>query len=173
MLLKLIGSLMIIGASSFIGYALAKDLKTRQQELRQFQGQISMLENEIRYMSNPLADAFEKIAEGKSGSSSVIFLKAAEIMKNEAGSSAPDAWKRAVEACISHTSLNKEDEKIIKSFANMLGGSDTEGQLKNIRNFTGMLENQQKNADEKYKSTAPVYRKLGVLFGIAIVILLL
>lgn len=173
MLLKLIGSLMVICASSLIGCALAKDLKARKQELRQLQGQICMLENEIRYMSNPLADAFEKIAESNSGKTAAIFQKAAEIMKNEAGASASDAWKRAVEACISHTSLNKEDEKIIKSFANMLGGSDTEGQLKNIRNFIGMLERQQKNADERCSSTAPVYRKLGVLFGITIVILLL
>jgi stage III sporulation protein AB len=61
MLIKIIGSIMILSASGFLGYALSRDCTRRPKELRELQGQLQMLENEIGFMSNVLADAFDRV----------------------------------------------------------------------------------------------------------------
>lgn len=172
MLLKLAGGAMILAASSLIGFSLADRLVKRQQQLKQLTGLMHLLENEIRYMSNLLADAFEKITDDRMTEAAAFFTESASILRKENETSASEAWRRAVAKCIKNTSLDKEDERVLLSFGNMLGNSDTEGQLKNIRFIISRLEEREQNAEEKRKRGEPMYRKLGILAGLAIVILM-
>ena len=84
--------------------------------------------------------------------------------------SASEAWKDAVKLNIDATSFDKEDEKVIISFGKMLGSSDLEGQIKNIRLTLNQLKLQEQKAEEFRKNEA-MYRNLGIL-GIAIIIIL-
>ncbi len=172
MFLKLAGCAMILGASSFLGFSLANEYVKRQQELKQLQELMHMLETEIRYMSNLLADAFEKITEDKDTAMALFFRESASILRSESGTGASDAWKRAVTKYSGKTALDKEDEKVLLTFGSMLGNSDTEGQLKNIKLMISRLAEREQNACEKRKKGEPMCRKLGVLAGIAVVVLL-
>ena len=74
---------------------------------------------------------------------------------------------------IKKTAFDKEDEKILLDFGQMLGVSDLEGQLKNIRFTLRQLEIQEKKAEEARRKNETMYRRLGVLGGLALIILLI
>lgn len=173
MLFKIIGGLIILGASILLGNILANDCSRRPRNLRELQAMLQMLENEITYMSSLLSDAFAKIHETGHDDVKRIFGRAAHILKNDEGIHAAAAWEKAVreEAC--YTGLTREDIEILISFGSMLGNSDTEGQVNNIRLVLTQLRIQEQKAEELRKKNEAMFRKLGILGGLALIIILL
>lgn len=172
MILKILGSLMIIGASSLLGYIFAKDCAIRPNELRTLQGLLQMFETEISYMSNVLTEAFHNISNTNSSKASVFFSSTVKNLMNDSSATAGQAWEKSVNDNIKLTSLNGEDKSILLSFGKMLGNSDLEGQLKNIRLTISQLKLQEQKAEENRKKNESMFKSLGVLGGIAIVIVL-
>lgn len=79
----------------------------------------------------------------------------------------------AVKENIKKTALKKEDEAIVLSFGKMLGASDLEGQISNIRLTLTQLKMQEEKAEEEKEKNKTMYMNLGVLGGLAIVIILI
>ena len=173
MFFKITGSLIILLASSFLGYVLSRDFSVRPQQLRELQGLLQMLETEISYMSNLLTDAFYKMHEARGNEISMLFKATADYLAANKGLNASEAWEKALKDNINKTALNREDEKILISFGKMLGKSDIEGQLKNIRLAMTQLGIQEKKAEELKAKNEAMYKKLGVLCGLALIIILL
>ncbi|MCX7923270.1 MAG: stage III sporulation protein SpoIIIAB [Clostridia bacterium] len=172
MILKIIGSVAILGASSILGHVYSQDCVKRPQELRVLQGLLQMFENEISFLSNLLTEAFEKICRSSDSEVANIFKQTVLNLKSQ-NINASQAWESAVKDVIKKTSLNKEDEEILISFGKMLGNSDLEGQIKNIRLTVNQLKMQEQKAEDNRKRNEKMYRSLGVLGGLAIVIILL
>ncbi len=171
--LKVIGSAMVVLSSGLLGYLYAIDCKKRPQELRALQGLLQMFETEITYASSTLVEAFEKISGNSRYSAAALFKSASEILKNDSSVGAREAWERAVKSNARQMGLDSEDENILFSFGKMLGSSDLEGQVKNIRLLINQLKIQEARAEEKRKQNERMYKTLGLLGGLAIVIVLL
>lgn len=173
MLFKIAGSLMVIVSCAFLGLVLSNDCKRRPQQLRELQSLLQMFENQITYLSDVIPEAFERISRVGSSETRIFFSETVEILKKEGAISASQAWEQAVRQNIKKTSLNLEDEEIIAAFGRMLGSSDLEGQVKNIRLTLGQLKLQEEKAEESRRNNEKMYRSLGILGGIAVVIVLL
>lgn len=172
MAVKLFGCLIVFISSSLLGCIYSSKCSKRPNELRALQGMLQMFENEISFLSNKLTDAFYKIHNQNNCSISNFFKIAVELLENKPGISAFEAWKTAVNSNIINTSLDKEDKEIIISFGKMLGSSDLEGQIKNIRLTLNQLKLQEQKAEEFRKKNEAMYRNLGILGGLAIIIIL-
>ena len=170
MLLKIVGSLIVFISCSMLGYSHAKTYAKRPQELKVLQTLLQIFENEISFLSNVLTEAFQKVYSCSDSSVKVFFEAAIDNLKN--GLCASDAWTKAVKDNISKTNLNSEDESIIISFGKMLGSSDLEGQIKNIRLTINQLKIQEQKAEELRSKNERMFKNLGVLGGLAIIILL-
>jgi len=173
MLFKLAGSVIVILSCTFLGFVLSNDCKRRPQQLRELQSLLQMFENQITYLSDVISEAFERISRVGCSETCIFFSKTVEILKKERAISASEAWELAVRQNIKKTSLNMEDEEIIAAFGKMLGSSDLEGQVKNIRLTLEHLKLQEEKAEESRRSNEKMYRSLGILGGIAVVIVLL
>ncbi len=55
----------------------------------------------------------------------------------------------------------------------LFGKTDIDGQMSEINLFKEMLKNQIKKAEEEKKKNAKMYKSLGTIIGLSIVILLL
>lgn len=132
-----------------------------------------MLENEMFFLSSLLADSFEKIAESSKASVSVFFQCAAVHLREKESINADEAWENAVKENIGKTALNREDQEILIAFGRMLGKSAMEGQVKNIQLTLAQLKLQEKKAEELKLKNEKMYRSLGVLGGLAVIILLI
>jgi len=171
MFLKIIGCAAVLLSSTFTGYMLSRQCSKRPQDLRDLQSMLYMLENEIGCLVNVLPDAFEKISRCRKNSSvSVIFGQTSEFLREKGSCTASQAWDRAVTENIAGTALNEEDKEILLSFGKMLGNSGLEGQIKNIRLTIKQLEVQEKKAEAVRLKNERMYRSLGVLGGLAIVL---
>lgn len=171
MFLKIIGSVVLIGATSLIGFLLAADCSKRPRTLRELQALFQMFENEISYLSNLLSEAFIRIYESSNVDAAVIF-KAAALNLETSGVTADTAWEKAVNENYTRLSLNREDKAVLISFGKMLGNSDLEGQLNNIRLVTSQVKLQEIKSEEMKHRNEKMYRSLGVLSGLAIAIIL-
>lgn len=173
MLFKLLGSLVVISASTMMGYILSKECSKRPQELRTLQVLLQMFENEISFLSNLITEAFVKLSESSNSPVTVFFRLTSERLDGDSTLNASQAWELAVKEGIRKTALNKEDEGILVSFGKMLGNSDVEGQIKNIKLTIEHLKLQEQKAEENRSKTEKMYKSLGVLGGLAVIVILI
>lgn len=90
----------------------------------------------------------------------------------EQGTPFPTAWIQGVRAAKNHMALTEEDTALVLRFGEMIGSTDLDGQLDQIGLLEEQLRQAIQQAGEKCVSTGKLYRSLGVLSGIALVILL-
>ena len=83
------------------------------------------------------------------------------------------SWDNAINSNRKNLSLNNEDVNIIKSLGTMLGKTDVEGQLNEINLSMSFLDTQIAIAEEECKKNEKMYRTLGTIFGLAIIIILI
>lgn len=175
MLLKVIGSVLVMGGSSAIGYALSGSYSNRPKQLKTLQSLLQILENEIRYMSSVIVDCFEKIYKSTNSPVSLFFKTTLEYLNNADGTemNLAQAWEKSIRKHLRDTALNKEDADILISFGKMLGNSDLQGQIKNITFTLYQLDLQEQKAEELKKKYDTMYKTLGVLGGAVAVVLLI
>ena len=173
MIFKITGSIIVILSCSFLGFILSRDCSKRPQHLRELQGLLQMFENQISYLSDIITEAFERIGRVSDSEIGVFFRRTVELLRDGKALNASEAWEESVEQCIRMTALNREDGEILSSFGKLLGKTDIEGQIKNIRLTLGQLVLQERKAEESRKKNENMYRSLGTLGGIAVVIVLL
>jgi len=170
--LKMMGSIVIVLASAFLGLFMSNECKKRPQQLRELQSLLGMFENQITYLSDVLAEAFERVYKFSGSEVGEFFGRTVTGLK-KGGMNASDAWEAAVRGCCGATALSGEDVDILLSFGKLLGGSDIDGQVKNIRLTVQQLNMQEEKAERSRIKNEGMYRHLGILCGAAIVILLL
>lgn len=84
---------------------------------------------------------------------------------------AGEAWEKCIDE--SNLSLNNDDKDALKSLAKLLGNTDINGQLSQIHLVNNFLEEQIKDAIEAKVKNEKLYKKLGVIVGLAVVIVLI
>ncbi len=85
--------------------------------------------------------------------------------------SAGEAWSYALKS--SSTSMDIEDINVLKTLEKLLGKTNVEGQLSEIELLKNSIDTQiQKAEEERYKNER-LYKNLGIIVGLAIVIILI
>lgn len=170
---KIAGSLIVILSCTFLGYVLSTDCRKRPQQLRELQSMLQMFENQISYLSDVITEAFMRIGKVCRSETGIFFTKTVEVLNESRNRSASQAWEQAVMQNIKRTALDREDEEILLTFGKMLGCTDLDGQVKNIRLALDQLKHQEVKAEVSRSRNEKMYRSLGVLGGIAVVIVLM
>lgn len=173
MIIKLIGGSLIIASSTVIGYKLSEKYVKRPGELRSMQTALQMLESEIIFSLNPLPDAFNNIAVCFEGGVKKIFMGAAELLNKRTGMTAQEAWTQSIQNSKSDMHFEEADYKILMEFGNSLGSSDRENQIKNIHLACSKLAMEEKKAEKQREKNEKMYKSLGLLAGVLIVLVLL
>lgn len=171
MLLKVVGAILCFSAFTYGGFSLSGNLHKRLSQLRDLQGLILVLIHEIVFMNRVLTEAFEKAAQSNNTLVSEILKLASEKSENR-DTSAIDAWIQAVEEKEARLSFTDEDFVILKSFGTMFEAPDVNGQAKGLYTMIDRLKIQEVKAEEDIKKYSGMYKSLGVLAGLAAIIIL-
>ena len=163
----LIYSLIFLTCSA-IGILKSQKYTHRVNELKEFKNGLNMFKTKIRFTYEPLPEIFKQTSRLVSENISKIFVNASKYMKEV---SCEDAWNRSVSE--SNTYLNKEDIENIKGLGKLLGKTDKEGQISHLELTKTFIEMQIKKAKDEEEKNAKMYKTLGVIFGLAIVIILI
>lgn len=154
--------------ASLIGKMLAKKYLYRLEELKEMKNALNEFKTKIKFTYEPIPEIFEEIASNTSKNISNIFKNAKEKMKNE---NAENAWQDAITE--SECNLTSGDKKTLNMLSKMLGKSDVEGQISQIDITQGFLDKQIKEAENEKNKNEKLYRKLGTIVGLGLVIILI
>ncbi|QUH26648.1 stage III sporulation protein SpoIIIAB [Serpentinicella alkaliphila] len=172
MIVKLIISTLIVGCSTLIGVIYAKSYTERTKLLNNIIGTLQMLESEIVYSATPLPLLLKKISKRSKSEIAKIFSKTVEILEKKDGQTFSDAWQLAIKEETKHSVLKKEDIELLIQLGNSLGISDIDDQVKHIRLAMEEIKRSYEQSIVEQNKNVQLYKNLGFLFGISVVIIL-
>ena len=147
---------------------MSKKYSNRLRDLKEMRKALNFFEEKIKFTYEPIPDVFEEISGKVKENIGEIFHNSSKLMENE---SAGVSWENAVDH--SNNNFTKEDKDIIKGLAKMLGKTDIDGQVSEIRLTCKFIDVQIKDAEKEKTKNEKLYKTLGATVGLALVIILI
>lgn len=166
--IKTILLISIFSSSIYIGILISKKYSNREKELIEILNSLNMLEAKIKFTYEPLQDIFKEIARTLNNNIGEIFEKTQKYI-NTLGTG--QAWNKAIDE--SSTDLVEEDKSILKGLGRLIGKTDIEGQISEIKLLKGLVESQTDKAKREREKNEKMYKTLGGIIGMAIVIIIM
>jgi stage III sporulation protein AB len=129
------------------------------------------LENEILYMSRPLGQALLSISAKKGMMSP--FAKRVFEMQSNMELTINKAWEKSLDEFREQWVLHQEEWDLMLSIGSVLGKTDRAGQKSYIELMRAKLSLQEKKAESDRAQKEKLYKSLGVLGGLATVLVLI
>ena len=181
-LLKFIISIIIVLITTYIGFSKSKKLRYREYILRDTVTFLELVKNEINYNMNILSNAYE-VSRQKLNTSlkDAIGQIVADMLTqnsiekidfsivNNIGNY--DRIVNIVDNISRLSELTDYDKNVIISIFRNLGRSDIDSQINIINNGIYTLENQIKEANDIKLTNEKMYRNMGALVGLMIVVI--
>lgn len=171
-MLKLLGAILIILATSRVGFDSARQLRKRPQQIQELRSSLALLKTEINYGTRPLAEACARIAEATSRELKPIFLEASENLQSLDGKSTYECLRLAIDDKWPKTVMGEEEKGIILKLCQVLGSSNRPDQLHHLDMAQENLQMEENKAREEQETYEKMYKTLGVLSGALLVILM-
>ena len=168
LLIKIIIYSFIFLSCSLIGLLISKKYSNRVNELKEFKNALNIFKTKIRYTYAPLPEIFTEISQSVDSNIGAVFKRAAEKMDICA---AGEAWNVALK--IEDLNIDDEDRNVLKNLSKLLGKTDLEGQVNQIEMTSEFLDKQIRKAESLRGKSEKMYRTLGMIMGMAIVIILI
>lgn len=165
---KIIIAIVILFITSYIGIEMAGALKSREEILTDMITFLRLVKNEMMYMLNSLPVAYE-MSRQRLNTELKNVLGAISLDMSEFGVEKIDA--SITNNINSIKCLNDYDKEIIISTLKNLGRSDLESQYNIIENAIAIINKQIKEANEIKNKNSKVYKTIGVITGLMIVII--
>lgn len=167
-MIKTIILLLVFVTATAIGVLISEKYKNRVKDLKEMKNALSMFQTKIKFTYEPIPEIFKDISKKSNNSIGKIFEKASQEMETV---TAGQAWELALDTV--PTSLNGEDIQILKGLNKLLGKTDLEGQISEIKLTSTFLNTQIERAEKEQEKNEKLYKSLGAITGIAMVILLI
>lgn len=159
---------LVFGASFAIGNLIAKKYVNRVKELKEMKNALNIFETKIRFTYETVPEIFEDISKQMEGNVREIFKIASEKMKLK---SAGEAWNESIDT--TNMNIIVEDKIILKNLGKLLGKTDIDGQISEIKLVSKFLDTQIELAENEQKKNEKMYKTLGGIIGLTLVIILI
>lgn len=169
-MIKYISLVSILVLAIYIGNLMSKKYINRVKELIQIKLAFNIIKSKIKFTQIPLKDIFEQIYKTTEEVSLKKFWKKTidELNKNL---EIETAWGNAIRD--TETNLNKEDLDILLDMGKMLGKTDVDGQVSNIEIASDFIDTQIEKAEMEKQKNSKLYKTLGFVTGVGIIIILI
>ena len=162
---------LVLSDSAMIGFGIAKNYADRPRQLQSLRTGVEMLLTEIVYAATPLSEAL--IGVGKTQGQPI-----AEFF-NEVGTgisemmTVNEAWSRGLEGLQSSSALLLPDLEVLRSLGEVIGVSNREDQERHLLLACQRLHAQHVVATDEASRNVRMWRYLGFLIGVVVVIIIL
>ncbi len=168
---KLIAAGMVVFATSMAGFTIARGYAERPRQLRALQSVLQGLATEIGYGATPLPEAFLRLSQSSPPPVDALFRKAAAVLSC-AGTTADEAWGAGLAEFRANSALLQSDLEILEQLGGLIGLSDRTDQERHLLLAVQQLAREETRAEQSRQSNERMWRYLGVLSGILLVIVL-
>lgn len=170
--MKWLGALMIIVSTTMIGFMLAKRVSERPRQLRMLKVALQAMEAEITYGLTPILTVAENLIKQLPRPISTFFEVFVETLENKA-IPLHEAWERSLKEVWPKTALKKGELEVMQQFGTTLGRHDRENQQKQIHLALSHLEREEAEAKDMQIKYESMFKSLGFLTGLLIVLVLI
>lgn len=172
--IKWLGALLIVGAATAWGNQQAERMKRRVRELEEFRLALRLLIAEIGYTATPLPRALDLVQNRLRGQPvRTFFAEALRQLQKPDVVDAAAAWQQAAGIVRAELALEPDDWPILLRASAGLGGLGRENQIKQLEAAEAALGAHAATAAAICERGERMWRYLGVMGGIAVVIILL
>lgn len=170
---KMIGCILIITASTGIGYLKGLDLQKHLMEAQTLRQLFLMLKSEIKYTKAPFGEAFWRIGQRMNGTYAVWLLELSKSLEDRGTARFGELWADSIEEHLTGTHLDNTDLKNLKVMGLHMGYQDEEMQLGAIQLFLEQLELEITKMRESIAVRRRLCNCLGVMGGIFLAVVLI
>lgn len=163
---KIVILILVFGSSFSIGKLIAGKYINRVRELKEMKSALNIFETKIKFTYESVPEIFEQIGNQMEGNIGSIFKESSKKMKDV---SAGEAWIQSIEK--TESNLNKEDKEILKKLGKLLGRTDADGQISEIELVSNFLDTQIDIAENERSKNEKMYKTLGGIIGLTLVII--
>ncbi|EIT87336.1 stage III sporulation protein SpoAB [Fictibacillus macauensis ZFHKF-1] len=171
-MISFLGASLILFSTSWMGFAMAKKVKERPKQLRELKVALQSLEAEIMYGHVPLDEAFGHLSRQLNEPIAAFFGELAGALQ-ETASSVPILWEEALTRLAERSSLKKAELEVLQQFGSTLGRHDRDNQKRHIQLTLSHLERELDEATAAVATYEKLYKSVGVLSGLLLIILLI
>lgn len=170
-MIKLLGAIIIIVATTWTGFEAARHFSERPKQLRALRSALQSLEAEIMYGHTPLHEASRRLAEQLSNPLASFFESFARKL-TDTETTVKEAWETCLKEVWKATALKQGEFEIMKQFGETLGRHDRFSQQKHIMLTLSHLEREEADAIDRQAKYEKMVKSLGFLSGLLLIILL-
>ena len=164
--IKFIISVIIVGICTYLWIDKAKTYNLRVSELKKIKNALNYFKSKIEFTYEPIKEILDGISKSVYRDEDNIFKIARDNMKLE---NISIAWNNAIE---SEEKIIEEDKEILKMFGKLLGKTDKKGQINEINLALEFINNQIEKAEQEMQKNTKLYKSLGLIIGVGIVIII-
>lgn len=161
----------MVMASGFCGLSVAGNYQRRPRELRSLRAALQMLETEVSYGATFLPEALKQVSGRCDQSAAVLFREAAAELSTMSGVTAAEAWDKALRKYYPGTALKPGDLAVLHNLGASLGISDREDQIKHLHLAMEQIESETVGAEDESVRNVKLWRYLGFIGGLLVVLL--
>lgn len=167
--LKCVMLLLVFISIVSIGKIISDKYRKRVTDLNEIKQALNIMEAKIKYTYETIPNIFKEIHKNIKPQVGEIFKIASEKMNNK---SADLSWKEALNEARKNF-LKKDDIDILYGLGNMLGKTNVEGQISQIKLTNNFLNHQIELAQADEEKNKKLYKTLGVCLGLSVVVILI
>lgn len=168
LILKIIFLTLIFLCCTGIGLLISNKYRKRVEELSNMKKALNIFETKMKYTYQPIPDIFEEISKNFNDNVGKVFKTANENMQTK---SASESWNIALDTV--NTNMQKNDIQVLKGLSKLLGKTDIQGQISEIELTDNFLNIQLDEAKASLNKNEKLYKNLGIITGLALVIILI
>lgn len=160
--MKILGTAFLAICPIIYGLLNSKNLKQNQIKIEKIIELINRIITEIRYKKTTTYKIFKNLSLEEN-------FKNLEFLQHFKENNNLKPFPKVFEESINNweCSLKKDDLNLLKTLANVLGSTDSEGQILTLNLMKKRFEDSLKSAKKIYMSKGKISRSLGILLGVA------
>ncbi|MCF6460086.1 stage III sporulation protein AB [Clostridium sp. Cult3] len=171
--LKFAGGTLVLLSSSLMGFSYGKKYSNRLNNLIYMEQCIKILETEIVYGAVPLPEALLNVYNKGNKKVSFIFKEIRDHILNNRVEDVYYSFFHVRHILKESLYFKQQEIEIFLSLGRILGASDREDQEKNFKLILNQIILLEKEAKLERDKNEKMFKNLGVLIGLAIVIILI
>ncbi|MCA1030696.1 stage III sporulation protein SpoAB [Bacillus timonensis] len=171
-MMKILGAVFILFASTWTGFEAAKQLSERPRQLRLLRTALQSLEAEIMYGHLPLHDATLHLSKQIPKPLNWFFESFSKRLQL-GHHNVKEAWEESLKEVWKFTALKQGEMEVLKQFGETLGQHDRTSQQKHILLALTHLEREELEARDRQSRYEKMVKSLGLLSGLLLIILLM
>ena len=171
MLIKTIGAVLVLTSATAIGSLLALRIKEQEGWLADIKMSLFLLLGELEYHQMPLPEALCQTAVKHSGRMSCFYRNTGEELEKKTGGNVRTIWQKQAELILKEAPLNAAQKEEFSRMGIYFSGTDVSARKNAVEYYFARLEEDIVRLRSTGKDKAYLYRMLGMLGGVFLLVL--